>query len=284
VVYRDVPNESWIDSYDPQTGSLRWRAHFPDAALVGGLVVCRDLLCAPVFVDGIYILDLRSGSQKAHLLTGTDGTEPKVGCTRTRVLVVNGGDKWTADLAAFDTTSFRTAWRRSFPRSYIWQVASTKEAFQLLQSGPFGPGPSQPPRPYEMVVLSAEDGHVITRKPAAPPDTYGAIPKNLPAAVRRWLTRLLRRKGGVLLPRTNVERSGDIWFVGNFEDKTAPGTVFAVRSSGRVVWQRAVPDLEAIVLYRRKVIAGSYGVERQKRCLTAFDADTGKPLWAARLE
>ncbi len=72
--------------------------------------------------------------------------------------------------------------------------------------------------------------------------------------------------------------------MGNFEDKTAPGTVFAVRSTGRVVWQWAVPDLEAIVLYRRKVIAGSYGVERQKRCLTAFDADTGKPLWAARLE
>ncbi len=97
VVYCDVPNESWIDSYDPQTGSLRWRAHFPDAALVGGLVVCRDLLCAPAFVDGIYILDLRSGAQKAHLRTGTDGTEPKVGCTRTRLLVVNGGNKWTAD-------------------------------------------------------------------------------------------------------------------------------------------------------------------------------------------
>ena len=292
VAYSGEQGESWIDSYDAQTGSLRWRRHFPHTALVGRLGISDGLLCAPAFVGGIYILDLGNGAEKAHLRTGKDGPQPKVGCTPSCILVTNGRSGWDEELVAFDTGSFRPIWRRTLPHSYMWQVASAGNRFELLVSEPFGPGPSHPPRRYEKVVVSAEDGLVLCRKLAARPGEHDIIPGTLPVAMRKWLTQLLRRKGGIFLPRTRIERLGALWLVGNLEDRTAPSRVFAIRSkAAEVVWQRDVPGLADIILHNDRLIVAAVGspqartdrMNRTKGRLMALDAQTGRLLWTSEL-
>lgn len=285
VAYCDSRWESWVDSYDAQTGRLSWRKHFPRVPLVGRLCLAPTLLCVPTLDEGVYVLYRQDGAQKACLRVGTGSADQRVGCTRSRILVSGLQSKGrVAHFVAFDTTSFRLVWRRDFRGARVWQLASGDETFELLLSEPSGRRSGQSLWRYEKVILNAVDGHVVSRQLVARPADHDIIPESLPAAMRKWLTEVLSRKGGVLLARTQLLQMGKVWFVGNLEDRTAPGTVFAVRSTGQVVWRRRVPELAAILLHDRELIAASYGADPEKRRLTAFDADTGKPLWAARLE
>jgi outer membrane protein assembly factor BamB len=292
VAYCGAERESWVVSYDAQTGGVRWRKHFPRIVLAGHLSVSDKLLCAPTFADGVYVLNLLDGTLKARLRTGKDATEPRVGCTSGRILVANAQSDWDANLVAFDTTRFHPIWRRTIPRSYVWKVFCAVDTFELLLSEPFGPGPSLPPRRYEKISIGAQDGRVLSRKSTARPADYDMIPGRLPAAMRKWLTQLLRRKGGVFLPRTRIERLGALWLVGNVEDRTAPSRVFAIRGdAAEVVWQRDAPGLADIILHKDRLIvaavsshqAGTDRINRTKGKLTALDAQTGRVLWTAEL-
>ena len=277
-------HRSWVALYSAGTGSLRWRRYLPDVLLVGHPVACGDAVCVPTASAGVYVLGVRNGEVRAHLETGADGYASVVACSPTRILVVDNRSDWTSRFTAFDTTSLEPAWRQSLLRSHVWEAHVLGDAFELVLSQPYDPGDPNRERHYERVRLRIDDGEVASRNPIRAPASYDMVPETLPGPVRRWLTELLRRKGGVLLARTQLLQIGKLWFVGNLEDKTAPAKVYAVRDTGQVVWQRRVPGLAAILLHDRELIAASYGAGRETRRLVALRADTGQPLWDAKLE
>jgi len=285
VVAQRGQRDSCVAGVDAETGGSLWRTHLPRVLLNGELCAADNVVCAPAFYDGVYLLDAGNGALKAHLQTGHDDFAPKVCCGSGRILVGNNESHWRQILVAYDAEEGRELWRTSLARCYLWEAASRGNTFVLLASNPFGPGPPTPTTRWTQVTLKADSGRVVSRAAASKPASLDIIPDTLPPPVSEWLTGLLRRKGGVFLARTRIERLGDTWFVGNLPDKTAPSKVFAVQgSTGKVVWQRSVPGLGAIALLDDRLIAAGDRTKETSSRLQALDARTGRFLWALQLE
>ena len=265
-----------IAAYDGNTGSLLWQIHSPHTAFVGEMEVCGHLLYAPTFFKGVYVLDVRDGRLIQHLQTGRHRQRPLIACMPGYVFIADPKNR----LVAIDTADFEVAWRRSFPRSFpVCEITPSGPTLELLLVEGTNPPPTYSlRRNYVQVELRTEDGRILSRKPTARPAHYDIIPSTLPGATRRWLTKLLQR-GDVFIPRTEILKLGQLMFVGNLDDSTAPGTLYAIRpDTAEVVWQREVPALEYIILRQgRLVVAGG------PPDLMAIEAETGRLLWTAEL-
>jgi outer membrane protein assembly factor BamB len=289
VAWSGHERESWIACYRAATGNLLWRRRLPGATIAGRAAAGGDILAAASPGEGVYVLDRRSGAVAKLLREPADGTYENVALSPNRIVAVSNGARWDAAVTAFDRPGLRMAWRRTFAARYAWAIVPTAGIVRVLLSAPFGPG--RRPDRYESVVVSLGDGRVVSRKPVPEPLDRHAVPLDLTAPLQRWLGRALRRRGGVVAARTRIERYDGFCLVGVLGDRDTAGRVYAIASrSGRVVWQREVPNLGEIARRGTTLVVAACGQPRTTAQgqaiagrLTALDCRTGRLAWAARL-
>jgi len=282
VVAYGNPTATRIAAYDAN-GRLRWHKQIPRGSFSGELQACEDLVYAPAFRDGVYVFGARDGRLKAHLLPKMVDPIPLVACTRGRVYV-RGFRGRTPSVIAFDTTSFRQAWRREFPEWNIWHVRAREDAAVVT----IAKGTMERPYGDKVVLLRAKDGHQLSvRAASGKPAQYQW--ERLSSPVRAQMTRLfVRREGNETdyLPQTPIVRVGQLLAVGR--GHYADAMLFCIRAdTGRVVWERKAPGLVSIVRVSDRLVA-LYAVpdmaypDSAKR-LDWLDPRTGRLLRSVKL-
>jgi len=250
VVAYGNPIATRIAAYDAN-GRLRWHKQIPRGSFSGELQACEDLVYAPAFRDGVYVFGARDGRLKAHLLPKMVDPIPLVACTRGRVYV-RGFRGRTPAVIAFDTTSFRQAWRREFPEWNIWHVRARGAAIAVVTAK----GTLEAPRGDRLVLLRAKDGRQLSARanPGLPPE-YGW--DWLPPRARARLSSLfVTRKGNetLYLVHTPIVRLKQLVAVGR--GHYADAMLFCIRAdTGRVVWEREAPGLVSIVRVSDRLVA-----------------------------
>ncbi len=291
VVTSDVLIVAWnahssarIAAFDIKTGKLRWQQTKSNVDALAPLIGCDTTLYASTMLDGVFVRDVRTGVLKKHLQPGYSGGT--IACAPGVVLIANSGGKWSNHLEAFDTSDYHLMWKRDIPSSTIWDMTFDDGTFKLLITKPWSYEIHQYPAPQkpEIIILSVQDGKVISRKPGKQPDLWGSIPTNLPKPIYQWL-----KKKGAPDPETEFENIGDCWFFGSSEYNNMPSKLFAVKGdTASIVWQRYIPQIAAIRLYRGIIyVAASrtyeYSTDKNNSRVLAVEPKTGKVLWSTRV-
>jgi hypothetical protein len=287
---RGTPTGGQIVALNAKTGKLRWQKATTKTAVIGPVAASDILLCVPTLRDGVYVVDANTGSIRARLHTRSVDLVPGVDSASERVLIA---DPTSNGVEAFDTTSFRSLWKRKMWHFHFTEVTGKRDTFELLVRDYRVPDKANQDRGFRTVIVRARDGFVLSDKPKRRTDWHGVYPEFFPKAVYRWYAEMNRKHSSFRYARTTTEYANGIWFFGR--NRVAPGVVYAVRGdTGKVLWQLAVPDLSNIRLIGSTLYVGAFGNEAVSSytrpgiengssagMVMALDARTGRKLWSA---
>ncbi len=285
---------------DGKTGRPCWHATIPKVSVLAPLVASRELVLAPTWEDGVFVLDAHSGSIKAHLMSGQSGVGWSQAIGPRIILIGVEANGSVVKLEAFDVASFRSLWKRSISWSSLWSIAPADSTFDVLTADPRDMGGES--RKFKTLKLRSEDGKIVSEVPSRRPQRRQGVPSSLSKPVRKWMVKLLQAKmpikvripghdceaarkqvidevqSGTFIPRTNIAQLGDLLFIGNEYDRTAPARLYAVKAdTAELVWKQDTPGLWDIQLQGEALFVVRYGTKGL--IVTALEARSGRVVW-----
>ena len=284
VAWNKDINGAQIAVFDLKTGKSLWKQTTPKDSVLYPLVVSDNALFVSTFYEGLYVRDVRSGNVRAHLSFGYSGAGVSIASTPKVVLVANSNARWTVYLKAFETQSYRSIWKRDISKSDIWEMVSEGDTFRLVITEPYMRVLSHStPKKFESIILSAQDGSVISRKRIKQPNDGANVPTDLPNKVRQRLAALIHEQPNNLCwTRTRIERIDGCLLFGNRYDG-----LFSIKSdTGNVIWKRHIKGLSGIyfhdgILYVAAFERSYNGKDASKPGrLMAIQPQTGRVLWS----
>jgi outer membrane protein assembly factor BamB len=279
---------SSVAAYDLAQGHPVWQRSVSAGTGIGtGLHVDGDRLYVPLAYDAVYALGAQDGKTIGKVAEGHTGEWNVVASTGDYIVVTASDGRNTEMLVAYDKRTLHKAWTHAFEPNWsvVWAAQDGPRLGVLIGSaarmGSLGP--------FRLVRLRQQDGEVASTEATEPtPEQAPAtVPPSLPPGARATLSRLVDRDPG-RIGRTEIVAVDGTFLVGLHQAReNGVDTLYAVRGSGRIAWQRTLPGLAHIARCPTGIVV-AYGdrsvyAALRPKILALLSASTGVAVWSATL-
>ncbi|MHB1000284.1 MAG: hypothetical protein ACYC27_13670 [Armatimonadota bacterium] len=276
-------------------GRLRWKKCMPDNPVTGNISLSRTMICISTLKNGTDICDPSTGKTIKHFNVDSAYFGVSSSCSDDYAVLLNG-----TVLSAYKYPGLRYAWKYDAGNSRIYTITAVKDGFDVCLSDNFYAELGGKPKNFRTIRLRSSDGRRLSVTKLSPP-LPGSVtrlippytddmPKHVPSAIQKWLSKLLKVDAESYIRRTSIEHIGDRWYVGiknhSFK-RRMKSKVYAIRGDdARILWSREAPGLEEILLFKNQVIVmcvsgivSEWSGNQAHFMILSLDARTGKRRW-----